>query len=419
MVAAKETLPSSDAAQQSYDRGKRFLEEGRYEEASAAFAAAAAGQAAEPVRVAADSDDIPLPRRQPVAPAVVPQGFLRRRLGHWHAQEARTTFAQHTYLAAIAHAQRAIELNPEDRQSKQLLVNARKAFEAQKRSAKQRATWIQQALAAEAQGNDRRAIGLWKQLLKQDPNDAQAKAGLARAQARWEQAHPPVKRARELTATASIRRTQSQEEYRISIGDVLEVFVWQQPDLSRDVIVRPDGRISFPLVGDLPAVNTTLTELDALLTEKLKDYVKYPDVSLAIKRFGGTKTIVLGEVGRPGIYVPTGDGRALDVIAMAGGFSSKADQNDVLLIRGGLASPQLARLDLRSAITRGVLEENVALQPNDILYVAVQGRTPWGSVKEVLDQLSPILAETLVFQSVATNFGAREFQRTGRSTGVK
>ncbi len=90
-----------------------------------------------------------------------------------------------------------------------------------------------------------------------------------------------------------------------------------------------------------------------------------------------------------------------------------------MLIRGGLASPQLAKLDIQSVLTRGALQENVMLEPNDILVVAKLGTTPWGSVKEVLDQLAPIMGETLVFQAVATNFGAREFQRTGRATGLK
>ncbi len=214
-------------------------------------------------------------------------------------------------------------------------------------------------------------------------------------------------------------RLLAREGARVAIGDVLEGFIWQQPDLSRDVVVRPDGRISFPLVGDVPAVNQTLTEVDKALTERLKTFVKYPDVSLAIKRFGGTKTIVLGEVQRPGIYVPTGEGRVLDVIAMAGGFLDKADSKDVLLIRGGLAAPQVAKLDVQSIYTRGSLQDNVALQPDDILYIAKAGKSPWANVKQVLDELVPIMSETLIFQAVATNFGAREFQRTGRSIGVE
>lgn len=418
LAQARETISRQDPGEQSYDRGKRLLEEGRYEEAATAFQAVISAPAPERLYAAAAPDVLTPPVRSTTDPPSAPQGLLRRRLRQWHAQQAAAALAQQEYLAAVAHARRAIELDPTDRQSRQLLANAQKAFDAHKRLAAKRAAFVQQARVAEQRGDDQRAAAVWKRVLRLDPDDPEAKEGVARATARWRSLHPPIKRARELTTT-STTRAPATEEYRISIGDVLEVFVWQQPDLSRDVVVRPDGRISFPLVGDLPAVNATLTDLDNLLTEKLKTYVKYPDVSLAIKRFGGTKTILLGEVGRPGIYVPTGDGRALDVIAMAGGFMPRAAKRDVLLIRGGLASPQMAKLNLDSVLTHGDLEENVVLQPNDILFVAQEGKTAWGSVKEVLDQLSPLMAETLVFQAVATNFGAREFQRTGRSTGVE
>lgn len=405
--------PIDDSADLSYRRGKALLETGHYEEAADAFRAASGAATQEPVRLTS----------RPKAAALVsnPQGFVRERLSRWHAEQAAEAFAQHAYLTAQAHAQRAVELDGSDRASKEIIVKAKQALKHQQETAQMRSQIAEKARAAEAKGHDQRAAALWKQVLKLAPNDAEATEALARTQQRLKAQHPEIKSARELS-TQSVQKAKtlaSAEEYRIAIGDVLEVFVWQQQDLSRDVVVRPDGRISFPLVGDITAANATLEELDNALTEKLKAYVKYPDVSLAMKRFGGTKTIVLGEVGRPGIYVPTGDGRALDVIAMAGGFSDKADKNDVMLIRGGLQSPQLARLDLESVLTQGSLQENIALQPNDILFVAEQGKSAWGNVKVMLEQLSPVLSETLIFQTAATNFGAREFERRGRSTGVE
>jgi polysaccharide export outer membrane protein len=192
-------------------------------------------------------------------------------------------------------------------------------------------------------------------------------------------------------------------EYSLSTGDVLEVYVWQQPELSRDVIVRPDGRLSFPLVGDVEAAGRSLTDLDAVITDRLKTYLRFPDVSLSIRRFGGTKTIVLGEVASPGVYVPAGEGRVLEVLAMAGGFTDDAVEDSVMLIRGGLASPQVAKLNLDRALTRGVLEENVLLQPNDILYVP---KTRIASTLTFMEQFYPTLSEVLVGQSIGTGFGA-------------
>lgn len=396
VLLACAVLPSP-AFSSSYERGKRLLEQGRYEEAADAF------------RQSSDPGD---PRASPEAPS----GFARTRLAEWHAAQAQAALEQGVFATAVAHANRALELGPDQQAMKVLVAKARQALKEQKQRAGKRASLIKQAEAAEARGHDQQARALWKKVESLASGDRAAAAGLARVQARWERANPTIRRAAEL---ADVSATPHTEEYRVTIGDVIEVFVWQQADLSRDVVVRPDGRISFPLVGDVDAVNLSLSEVDTILTERLTKYVKFPDVSLAIKRFGGTKTIVLGEVGRPGVYVPTGEGRALDVIAMAGGFSPSAGKREVLLIRGGLASPQVARLDMDRILSRGDVQENVLLQPNDILYVAKAPRTPWGSVKQAMNEISPILSEILVGQAVATNFGAREFERSGRSVGVE
>ena len=312
---------------------------------------------------------------------------------------------QHSYLAAVTHVQRALELDPSDRAAKQLLAKAQQAFERQKRTAAHRTQLAQEGLDAEAKGNDRRALGVWRRLLNENPDDPQAKAGATRAQARWDRAHPPIKRASELETLPAPESLAARQEYRISIGDVLEVFVWQQPDLSRDVIVRPDGRLSFPLAGDLDAVGHTLDEVDQDLTKRLSTYIKMPDVSLAIKRFGGTKAIVLGEVSRPGVYVPAGQGRVMDIIALAGGFKRGAVKRDVILVRGGMASPQLAKLDLEAMLTRGNMVENVVLEPNDIIYVPEK---PVNSLLAFMEQFYPTISEVLIAQNIATNFGVRE-----------
>ncbi len=413
----------SDSSSQRYERGKQLLNQGRYEEAAVLFREVAQSPTQDsqtPAPSASPKAQTKTAHRAPQPVAREPIGFARAKLARWNTDEGKSALENKEYLAAIAHAQRALELDPALREAKELLSKAQRAYGDEQAKVRKKELIIAKAREAENQGNIRKSMALWKQASGLDPQDAQVSQGLKQAQAKWSVAHPALQHATDLTrASASGNPAALTEPYHVSIGDVLEVFVWQQPDLSRDVVVRPDGRISFPLVGDVDAVGLPLTDLDKILTDKLKTYVRYPDVSLAIKRFGGTKTIVLGEVGRPGIYVPTGEGRVLDVIAMAGGFLSNADTKDVVLIRGGLASPQMAALDIQSTLTRGNLTENVLLEPNDILYVARQGKTTWGNVKAVLEEISPILNETLIFQSVATNFGAREFQRTGRSTGVE
>jgi len=188
-----------------------------------------------------------------------------------------------------------------------------------------------------------------------------------------------------------------QISYRIGIGDVLEISVWRNTDLDKNVIVRPDGVISYPLIGDIPAVGLSLTELDDRITEALTDYVRNPVVSVAVQRFGGTKVVILGEVKTPGVYSPPGGGNIIDVIALAGGFTDHAVKRGTFLIRGGLAAPEVYRLNL-ARVFKGDLSQNLSVQSNDIIYVPKRFIANWNYV---MQQISPTLSTTLLGTSVA------------------
>src|SRR3990167_1243699 len=126
-------------------------------------------------------------------------------------------------------------------------------------------------------------------------------------------------------------------EYTIDVGDTLDISVWKVPDLSSsEVIVRPDEKISLPLIGDIQAVGRTLTELDAEVTEKYALYVREPQVSVMIKRFGGSKVVVLGDVKTPGVYSFSGAIRLAEAIALAGDCTKYAVKNNILVIRGDI-----------------------------------------------------------------------------------
>lgn len=184
--------------------------------------------------------------------------------------------------------------------------------------------------------------------------------------------------------------------YRIGIGDVLEISVWRNSDLDKNVIVRPDGVISYPLVGDLPTVGLTLTELDEKLTVALTDYVRNPVVSVAVSRFGGTKIIVLGEVRGPGIYSPPGGGNVIDVIALAGGFTVDAVRRGTFLIRSGVQGPEVYRLNL-ARVFKGDLGQNIPVRSNDIIFVP---KTFTASLNHMVTQITPLLSNTLLTTSV-------------------
>ena len=158
-------------------------------------------------------------------------------------------------------------------------------------------------------------------------------------------------------------------EYTISVDDILRISVWENPDLDQDVTVRPDGKISVPLVGDVQASGLSITQLDDLITRKYEDYIKSPVVSISIMKMGGSKIIILGQISTPGVYTVTGSKSILEVIAMAGGFTKDAVSSSTLLIRKRPDKPSIQRINLTRALDRGDLSQNVALQREDVIFV--------------------------------------------------
>jgi len=127
--------------------------------------------------------------------------------------------------------------------------------------------------------------------------------------------------------------------------------------------------ISFPLIGDVSAVGMTLTQLNDEITKSLQEFIRYPEVTISVKRMGGQKVIVLGEVNWPGVYYVTGKKTVLEAIALANGFTTHAVSSSVILIRGKLQQPEGKRLNLSKAIEKNNSSENAMLQEEDIIYV--------------------------------------------------
>lgn len=158
-------------------------------------------------------------------------------------------------------------------------------------------------------------------------------------------------------------------EYVIDEGDVLSVRVWENADLNQEVIVRPDGKISFPLIDEVQAKGLTISELDRVMTERLREFVRFPDVSISLVKMGGSKVIILGEVKYPGVYTITGKKSILEVIAMAQGFTSDSVASSVILVRGGFSQPKAQRIDLNKALHNPQSKQNITLESNDIVFV--------------------------------------------------
>jgi polysaccharide export outer membrane protein len=147
--------------------------------------------------------------------------------------------------------------------------------------------------------------------------------------------------------------TSSQAEYRLGPEDIIEVFVWKEPELATTVVVRPDGRISLPLADELVASGKTTAELQQEITAKLSKYVNQPVVNVMVKQVNSLKISVLGEVRRPDVYKIKNRVTVLDAIAMAGGFTDLARPNRVILLRNTAAGPQRIKINIRQLVADG------------------------------------------------------------------
>jgi len=162
------------------------------------------------------------------------------------------------------------------------------------------------------------------------------------------------------------------DQYEIGPLDNLRVFVWRAQDLSTDVPVRPDGRISLPLVGEMVAAGKTPEELTLEITEALRAYVQNPVVSVIVTGFGavGGQTVrIVGETGAPATIPYRTGMTALDAMIAVGGLSEFAAGNDARLIRGLGEEKDVYRLRLNDLLNRGDVGANVRLLPGDIILV--------------------------------------------------
>ncbi|NNC54432.1 MAG: sugar ABC transporter substrate-binding protein [Pseudomonadales bacterium] len=163
-------------------------------------------------------------------------------------------------------------------------------------------------------------------------------------------------------------------EYRIGSGDRIKVDVWKNPDLSSIVLVRPDGKISLPLIGDVLASQKTTNELAADLEAKLKDFVRTPQVAVIVETPSSAdfqrRVRVTGAVANP-LSIPFEEGMTvLDLVLQAGGLSPFASGNKALLHRKNAAGElQSYKLRLQDILTKGRLETNYPLAPSDVISV--------------------------------------------------
>ena len=160
-------------------------------------------------------------------------------------------------------------------------------------------------------------------------------------------------------------------EYVIGAEDVLDITVWRNPDLSRQVQVRPDGRFSMPIIRDVVAVGTTPNRLAEEMTKRLKIYVQNPVVAVTVKDVNSSNIFLLGEVASPGKYPLKSKTTLLQGITMAGGFKESAARNQIVIFRFTEVAPGLKRFTASydDIVLRDGVADNFELKPGDTLVV--------------------------------------------------
>ncbi|MBK8276797.1 MAG: hypothetical protein CCU26_01955 [Nitrospira sp. UW-LDO-01] len=160
-------------------------------------------------------------------------------------------------------------------------------------------------------------------------------------------------------------------EYVIGAEDVLDITVWRNPDLSRQVQVRPDGRFSMPIIRDVIAVGKTPTKLADEMTNRLKEYVQNPVVAVTLKEVNSSNIFLLGEVANPGKYPLKSKTTLLQGITIAGGFKETAARNQIVIFRFTDVAPGLKRFTASydDIVLRSGIADNFELKPGDTLVV--------------------------------------------------
>lgn len=171
-------------------------------------------------------------------------------------------------------------------------------------------------------------------------------------------------------ATFALAQSDASQGYLIQPGDVLEVSVWKEEDLQREVLVRPDGQISFPLVGDIDAKGKTVSDLRAEITARLQKYIPNLVVTVTVARILGKRIYVIGQVNNPGEFVVNPRVDVMQALSMAGGTTPFAKLGDIIILRRDNDGTQSAiRFRYNQVESGRSLDQNIVLSNGDVVVV--------------------------------------------------
>ena len=191
------------------------------------------------------------------------------------------------------------------------------------------------------------------------------------------QAGDSQERAKSKSASAPAAVSQEQKDqaakgdstYVIGPADVLDVMVWKEPDISRSIPVRPDGKISLPLLNDVQAAGLEPMQLQAVITEGLRKFISGPQVTVVVMQINSRRVYVVGEVARPGAFPMLPNMTVLQALSTAGGFSQFAKLSAIYVLRTENGRQVTLPFNYKEVVRGGRPEQNITLKPGDTVVV--------------------------------------------------
>lgn len=158
-------------------------------------------------------------------------------------------------------------------------------------------------------------------------------------------------------------------DYRLHAGDQIEVSVWNEEQLQRTLIIRPDGKFSFPLAGDIVAGGRTIAEVRGDIETRLRAFISEPVVTVSVTDVGGNRVYVIGQVNKPGVFTMNPQLTVLQALSVAGGMTPFAKLDEIVVIRGPGAAQRTIRFNYGQISSGRDLSQNIALESGDVVLV--------------------------------------------------
>ena len=172
-----------------------------------------------------------------------------------------------------------------------------------------------------------------------------------------------------LVSFAAANAQDSTADYRLHAGDSITVSVWKELELQRKVIIRPDGRFSFPLAGEIQAAGRSADQVRVDIEDKLKKYIPEAVVAVMVEDVSGNRIYVIGQVNKPGMYVMNPELTVLQALSLAGGGTPFAKLDKILVIRGTGTGQTTMPFKYDQVIEGKALQQNISLVSGDVVLV--------------------------------------------------